>query len=107
MHRLIMNPQKGKEIDHINRNKLDNRKSNLRICSKQQNAAWGITPITNKSGYRGVSYRVKDDKWIAWISFNNKNKYIGLFSRAIDAARAYDSMALELNGKYARTNFRQ
>ena len=56
MHRLIMNPPNDKFIDHINRNKLDNRKRNLRLCNPSQNGSNMKIPKSNKSGFKGVSY---------------------------------------------------
>jgi hypothetical protein len=70
LHRLIINAPKGLEVDHINRNPLDNRKQNLRLCTKSQNNM-------NKEGIRGVSkFR---DKWRARIKKDGKELHLGVF----------------------------
>lgn len=105
MHRLITNAPKGAEVDHINNNKLDNRKANLRICNRQQNQ-WNKKPQENNtSGYKGVTWNKKDKRYRAQISYNNKMLHIGSFGNAIEAAKAYDKIAKELYGNYAWLNF--
>lgn len=107
MHRFIMNAQKGELVDHINHNGLDNRRQNLRIATRQQNAINSFKPINNTSGYKGVNYmkgegRVK--RWRAVIKFNQKYIHIGYFMDAIEASRAYDKKAKELFGEFAYLN---
>ena len=77
LHKFIMNPKKGEFIDHINRNGTDNRKENLRICTKQQNAFNHKRFKTNKSGYTGVTWNKDKQKWIAQLTFNGQNKVLG------------------------------
>lgn len=101
MHRMIMNFPKGKEIDHINGNKLDNRKSNLRICTRQENGR-NINYIKSTSGYRGV-YKAKK-RWKSTIKFNGKIIYIGSFKLKEDGALAYNKKAKELFGKFVNLN---
>lgn len=77
LHKIIMNSSKGDLIDHINGNGLDNRKENLRICTKQQNAFNHKKFKTNTSGYTGVVWDKNRNKWVAQITFNGKNISLG------------------------------
>lgn len=100
LHRLIMNAPKGMEVDHINGNGLDNRKSNLRLCDKSQN---GINRGPNKNGkLKGITKI--NNRWMARVNYYNKNIYIGLFKTPIDAAKAYNKKAKELFGEFAYMN---
>ncbi len=56
IHRLIMNPEKRLQVDHANKNKLDNRKSNLRVCTGSENSVNKFDLNKNKSGFKGVSF---------------------------------------------------
>lgn len=104
IHREIMNPLKGFVVDHINRNKLDNRKENLRICTRKQNSQNSkLLFTTNKTGFRGVVLH-KSGKWRARISVDNKTKNIGYFKNKIDAAKAYNNAAKMYHGKFASLN---
>lgn len=105
--RLIMNAQKGQIVDHINGNKLDNRKANLRFATKQQNRANGGPMNRNKSGFRGVSLGNKMKRWRAEIKVGDKNIHLGYFDTPEEAAKAWDEAALEHHGEFARLNFPQ
>lgn len=104
MHRQIMNAKSGVQIDHINRNSLDNRKSNLRFADQTQNNANSGMNSRNTSGFKGVCWNKDRRKWVATISRNNKTVYLGLFKNPEDAASAYDAAAVSLRGHFARTN---
>src|SRR3990167_923966 len=78
MHRLIMSYPK-ENIDHINGNKLDNRLSNLRLCNQSQNNANSSKRKTNVSGYKGVCWNKKYEKWEATITKDYKHIFIGYF----------------------------
>lgn len=104
MHREIMNAPLGMDVDHINGDRLDNRKSNLRVCTHAENRRNTKTPTTNKSGYKGVSWCIRDNKWIAFITLNGKSKNLGRYIDIMDAARAYNNAAIKYFGEYARIN---
>lgn len=104
MHRLIMDCPIDQEVDHINHNKLDNRKENLRICSIAQNRQNRPRPIKNKSGYKGVLWIDKMRKWQAQISVNNRTLSLGFFDTKEAAAYAYDVAAVRHYGEFATLN---
>lgn len=88
MHRLIMGViDKNDYIDHINHDKFDNRKSNLRIVSNSQNQMNKGIVGNNTSGHRGVSFNQKTQKWFAYICKNNKHIHLGCFDKIEDAIR--------------------
>lgn len=83
MHWVIV----GKHYDHENNNPLDNRKSNLRIASQQENCQNNSLSRNNTSGYTGVSWSNRDQKWMAYIRADNKQKFLGYFQKKEDAIR--------------------
>lgn len=103
LHNWILEPKTGYQVDHINRDKLDNRKSNLRHVTPSQNT-WN-TPPRGRSGYKGVVWFPRDKRWKAQIRIGAKCKAIGYFDNIIDAARAYDRNARIIGGEYAYLNF--
>lgn len=107
MHRLILDCVHGEEIDHINKNKLDNRRGNLRLCTRSQNNANRniISERDNGSVYKGVRWDEDRKKFLARIGVNGKTINLGRYKNEIDAARAYDLAALKYYGEYASLNF--
>lgn len=95
----------GKQIDHIDWNKTNNRLDNLRVCSNSQNQSsrLRLKPNNATSKYRGVKWN--SGKWAAGINFNNKHIYLGRYSNEIEAAIVYDKYAVELFGEFAKPNF--
>ena len=111
MHRQILNSQPGQHTDHINRNRLDNRRSNLRICTLAQNNR-NQKPTGGSSKYKGVSIHnpSKGRKAIYWrtrIRINGKSK-VKLFPHTSQgeklAALYYDKLAYEYYGEFAWLN---
>lgn|SRR3990167_4423269 len=105
MHRVIMLAPPGIEVDHINGDKLDNRKENLRLCSHAENMCNRKLPSNSTSGYKGVSWYPPYNRWCAKIKKDRRSITLGYFDTAELAARKYDQAAIELFGAFARTNF--
>ncbi len=103
MHRLIINTPIGMDTDHIDRNPLNNQKSNLRIATHTQNLMNRITQKNNSSGYKGIRKKYKGFE--ARIQVYKKDVYLGYFKTATEAAKAYDQGAKKYYGEYARGNF--
>lgn len=95
-HRLVMKAERGQTVDHINRNRADNRKKNLRCCSKFENNLNRGLKSTNKSGYIGVHFDNKRNKWIANITYNKKRIFIGRYKTKQEAVKARIQKELEL-----------
>lgn len=106
MHRFILNAA-GADlfVDHINHDTLDNRRENLRLCSRAENCRNARKRSDGISRFKGVSWDAETGKWRARIDFNGKTINIGRFHEETDAAAAYDRKALELHGEFALTNF--
>ena len=102
IHRLIMGvTDKNIVVDHINHNGLDNRKSNLRICTSGQNTCNCLTSKNNKSGHKGVYWSKERKKWCAQISINNKTKGLGRYDTIEEAIEAREKAAKEYYGEFA------
>lgn len=106
MAKVIMAPvPPGYQVDHINHETLDNRRENLRICTRSQNQHNKRINRNNRSGYKGVSWVAKSKNWRASIRLNNKTFHLGYYYDPENAARAYDKKAKELFGDYCLLNF--
>lgn len=105
MHRFIMGLTHGdiRVIDHINGNTLDNRKSNLRICTQAQNSRNSKFRKSNTSGYKGVTYDKRRDKWVAQIKYNWKHIHLGQFDDPREAYIAYCEGSRKYHGDFGRT----
>lgn len=104
MHRLIMQPKKGLTVDHINGDKLDNRKENLRICTLAQNKLNTPRRSHNKAAYKGIEYMPRLNKYRARIRLDGKRYSLGCFVTPEEAAIAYNTKAKELFGEFAYLN---
>lgn len=104
LHSLIMGETKGLWIDHISRNKLDNRRRNLRYVTPQQNSHNSGISKNNSSGYKGVYFDKVRKRFQAEIMCGRKKYYLGRFDTAVEAAKAYNQKARELFGEYAFLN---
>lgn len=103
-HRSIMGAKQGECVDHINHNGLDNRKENLRICTNAENQHNSKLSKANTSGYKGVSWNERGQKFQAQIRVNCKAIALGYHELPEDAARAYDRAAIKHFGEFAQTN---
>jgi hypothetical protein len=106
MHREILQTPEGVETDHIDRNRTNNVRANLRAATRSQNTA-NSNRSDRESEYKGVSWHRQAGRWRATASTSGKQVYIGLFDDPADAARAYDKKARELYGEFAYLNFPQ
>lgn len=110
MHRVILNTPSDMVVDHINGNKLDNRKSNLRNCTQAQNCQNQGLRRNNTSGYKGVHFhKQRINKWQARLHFTDENgkrkvKHLGFFDDPKEAGTAYNQAAQEQFGEFAKVN---
>ncbi len=102
LHRFILNAPTGSVVDHINRDPLDCRRSNMRIGTQAQNIV-NRDMRTGPSGYKGVSIRPWG--YVALIVHQYKRINLGVFRTAVEAARAWDEAAKRLRGDIAILNF--
>lgn len=105
LHTLVLGKILQKvEIDHVNRDGLDNRKENLRVCTHQENSC-NRRKRVGKSQFKGVQlFKGRKKKWMAQIGANQKKKFLGYFENEIDAAKAYNKAAIDLHGEFACIN---
>ena len=104
LHRFITDCPSDKIIDHKNNNPLDNHKSNLRICSQQQNNMNRLKRNDCSSQFKGVYWYKQRNKWCVNIRINNKSKHIGYYTDELTASIEYDKNALLYHGVYAKLN---
>lgn len=107
MHRVILGLRRGdgKMVDHVDRNGLNNQRSNIRICTKAQNAH-NSCRANGKSKYKGVTREKRYGLWQVTITIRKDRRiHIGYFKDEIAAARAYDIAAIQYFGEFARPNF--
>lgn len=102
MHREIMNTPKGMDTDHIDGDKLNNKKTNLRICTRSQNNMNQKPQRTKYSSkYKGVYFYKKYNKWGSQININKTKHFIGFYENEEEAAYAYNEKSKEMFGEYA------
>ena len=101
LHREIMgNPEL--QVDHINRDKLDCRKSNLRLATPREQS---LNSKPKNGKYKGVHFYKSRGNWSAQIGVKGKNIFLGYFDNPLSAAKAYDQAAKEHFGEFAYLNF--
>lgn len=103
MSRWILGAKDGELADHVNRNPLDNRRCNLRIATREQNARNSKKARPSQSGFIGV--RKSKNKWMAKVGFEGGEIFVGMFNTPEEAALARDHKARELHGEFAVLNF--
>jgi hypothetical protein len=104
IHQLVLPVPTGYEVDHVNRNKLDNRRTNLRMATRAQNARNRVRSEGARARYRGVQL-APSGKWGAYIRVDGKQKWLGCFDSPEEAARVRDAAAREHYGEFAVLNF--
>lgn len=105
LHRQIMGfPRRGMDVDHINGDKLDNRRENLRVVSRSANELNKPKMQGKTSKYKGVHWHKHTSKWKVETKRNGEKYYIGVFDCEKEAAAAYNRKILELHGNIARLN---
>jgi len=106
LHRVVLSRMLGRslesieEVDHINRNKLDNRRENLRLANSSQNKINKDLQSNNTSGYRGIWLQCDGKKWGATLKINGKKKHLGVYPTKEEAAAAYDKAARDAQGEF-------
>lgn len=107
LHRLLMDIDDiNYEVDHIDGNTLNNLKSNLRICKREENSMNQKISTKNTSGHVGVYWDKNRNKWCASITANKKRVYIGRFDNYIDAVKAREEAEKKYHGEYSTVNSR-
>lgn len=104
MHRLILGAKKGEIVDHIDRNGLNNQRTNIRICNTSKNAVNALYPKRTTTNYRGVWKNEKKNRWHSRIRTSEGRLYLGSFLTAEEAAIAYNKAALKYHGDFAILN---
>lgn len=100
--RIVDRPlRRDEQIDHINGNTMDNRRSNLRIATHAENVRNRLAQRNNKSGYKGVYFHARSQRWRATIQHEGKRHYLGSFDTAELASAAYTAAADRLYGAFA------
>jgi len=100
MHRIILDAPTGMDVDHINGNGLDNRRANLRLCTRSENCRNRRKSTSSPNQYKGVHFSKETGKWSAGIC-------LGSFNTEKEAALAYDEAARKIFGEFARVNFKK
>jgi len=103
-HYLVDVPTALHQVDHINGDRLDNRKANLRVCARIDNAKNRIMNKNNKSGFKGVYFFRPTKKWQSQIKSDTKRIHLGYFNSKEEAAEAYNRAALIHHREFARLN---
>lgn len=104
LHRFLTDAPKGMEVDHVDGNGLDNRRSNLRVCTSSQNKGNVQRRSNNTSGFKGVCWIARYGKWQASVQVEKRRHNLGFFATAEEAHAAYRQAAGEGFGEFANVN---
>lgn len=105
MHRLILGDRcEGVDVDHKDRNGLNNQKNNLRLAPGGLNQLNTVKAKNNTSGFKGVSWSKQNRRWCAYIYDHGKHRFVGSSLDPMEAAKMYDGAITALHGEFARTN---
>lgn len=106
MHTVVCPVPAGMVTDHANRNKLDNRKANLRPATRRQNV-WNCSSKTEneKTRYHGISWRKDIKRWRVRLTISGRRQAFGCYTDEVEAAKAYDRLAKQYRGEFAVLNF--
>lgn len=104
LHNLLITAPDGLRVDHRNANGLDNRRSNLRLATRQENGRNRKLGSNSRSGFKGVTWRADKEKWVASITTSDKRLHLGYFPDLREAAAAYDAAADAHFGEFAHLN---
>jgi hypothetical protein len=104
LHRYIMNAPDGLEVDHVDQDRMNNCRSNLRICTHQQNQFNQPLQSNNTSGVIGVRFYKQRNKYVARIKLNGKDIHLGYYETILEATQARDEGAKLLFGEFAVFN---
>ena len=107
MHRVILGLKHTdtRLCDHKNHNGLDNRRDNLRVCTRSQNQHNRLSTKSSSSIYKGIYWVKITNKWRAEITCDGIRRRLGYYQSEIEAAKVYDNAAKTHHGKFALLNF--
>lgn len=105
LHRILLEAPKGIQVDHRNREPLDNRRWNLRLATDSQQMANQRRRSTNTSGFIGVWFRKERNRWCGLVTYKGKDYFTPHCMTAEEAARERDALALQIHGEFANLNF--
>jgi hypothetical protein len=103
LHRVITSAPPGFDVDHINGNGLDNRRSNLRVCTTSENCMNSRTQASSKTGVKGV-HLTRSGKFVAHIGLNGEHRHLGTFATLEEAREVRARAAADLHGEFARAD---
>ena len=107
LHRYIVNAEEGQYVDHINNNFNDYRKKNLRLCNNAENNRNRGLQKNNTSGYPGVGWAKREQKWRVRIKIDGKEKHLGYFDSIDDAIKTKKAAEEKYFGEYSYENSQQ
>lgn len=103
LSRYLLNPPKNMVVDHINRNPLDNRRENMRICTQMENTRNKTKQSNNTSGIPSVEWQKDANMWRVRVKYLGNKIHIGYFKNKLEAGYVRDQVIMQLHGEYAKT----